>query len=256
MNLWHSLILGLVEGVTEFLPISSTGHLILTTRLLGLDSTEFVKSFEIIIQLGAILAVVVLYWRTLFVNWAIMKRLAVAFLPTAVIGLAFYSLVKQYLLSSQAVVLWAMLLGGVALIIFELIHREPERGPDELVRLPYRKAFMLGLYQTIAIIPGVSRSAATIVGGLASGLSRRAAVEFSFLLAAPTMAAATGLDLLKNAGSFGAAQAGILAVGFIVSFLVALGSIKFLLSFIKQNSFVVFGIYRILAAAVFYFLIF
>jgi undecaprenyl-diphosphatase len=256
MNILQTIILGLVEGLTEFLPISSTGHLILATRLLGLDSTEFIKSFEIIIQLGAILAVVALYWRSLFVNWAIMKRLAVAFFPTAVIGLTFYSLVKHYLLGNQAVVLWAMLLGGLALIVFEWRHREPEPSQAELSQLSYKQALVLGLYQTLAIIPGVSRSAATIVGGLSLGLSRPAAVEFSFLLAAPTMVAATGLDLFKNASSFSVEQVDVLAVGFIVSFLVALGSIKFLLRFIKRNSFIVFGLYRILAALAFYFLIF
>ncbi|MBI5466046.1 MAG: undecaprenyl-diphosphate phosphatase [Candidatus Kerfeldbacteria bacterium] len=256
MGLLQSLILGLVEGVTEFLPISSTGHLILTTRLLGLDSTEFVKSFEIIIQLGAILAVVVLYWRTLFVNWAIMKRLAVAFLPTAVIGLALYRLVKQYLLGSNAVVLWAMLLGGLALIIFELVHQEPEARPDELARLPYGTALVIGLCQSLAIVPGVSRAAATIVGGLSLGLSRRAAVEFSFLLAVPTMLAATGLDLFKNASSFSSSQFGVLSAGFIVSFVVALMSIKFLLGFIKQHTFIPFGLYRILAAVSFWLVIF
>lgn len=260
MDILHSIILGIVEGVTEFLPISSTGHLILAGKLLGLADSDFIKSFEIIIQLGAILAVVVLYWKKLW-NWETIKKLFVAFLPTAVIGLALYKIVKTYLLGNTIVVLWALFLGGVGLIAFELWYKRkdlearPPKGEMEASPPSYRQAVALGFFQAIAIIPGVSRSAATIVGGLWLGLSRSAIVEFSFLLAVPTMLAASGLDIVKNYQTFSADQFGVLAAGFIVSFAVALAAIKFLLAFIRRHDFIPFGVYRIVVALIFWLLI-
>lgn len=274
MSFLVATILGLVEGITEFLPVSSTGHLILAGQLLGLPASDFQKSFEIIIQLGAILAVVVLYWKS-FLNWETLKKLFVAFLPTAVIGLALYKIVKTYLLGNTAVVLWSLFLGGFALIIFELWYkkhlavRPPSESEDEIQRLEaglpegekearlpsYRQAVKIGLFQSLAIIPGVSRSAATIVGGLWLGLSRATIVEFSFLLAVPTMLAATGLDLVKNYQSFSVDQFGSLAVGFVVSFVVALVSIKFLLNYIRRYDFIPFGIYRIVVALIFWLIV-
>jgi len=254
MDLLSSLILGIVEGITEFLPISSTGHLILASSLLGLAESNFAKSFEIIIQFGAILSVVVLYWKS-FLNIEVLKRLFVAFLPTGVIGLALYSLVKTYLLGNEVVVLWALLIGGVLLIVFELMHKEPAEAEGEVESITYTQSFFIGIFQTLAIIPGTSRSAATIVGGLLLGLRRTTIVEFSFLLAVPTMLAATGLDLMKNASSFSSDQFGSLAVGFLVSFIVALFSIKFLLGYIRKHTFIPFGIYRIVVALLFWFFI-
>lgn len=251
MTEFHSLILGIVEGITEFLPISSTGHLILASELLHIPQTNFQKSFEIIIQLGAIASVVVLYWKTLF-NIGHIKKLIVAFIPTGVIGLALYKIVKTYFLGNDAIVLWSLFLGGIALIAFERIHKEPADATEGIDTISYRQSFLVGLFQSIAIIPGVSRSAATIVGGLLMGLKRATIVEFSFLLAVPTMLAASGLDLLKNASSFSMDQFGILAIGFITSFVVAMASIKFLLSFIKKHDFTLFGIYRIAAAVAFW----
>lgn len=252
MDIFHSIILGFVQGVTEFLPISSTGHLILAEKVLNLSQTDFLKSFDIIIQLGSILAVAVLYWRELFTNWEVLKRIAIAFIPTGILGLVFYKIVKAYLLGNDTVVLWSLALGGVALILFELRHKEEEADFGELASLPYKNVFIVGLFQSVAMIPGVSRSAATILGGLLMGIKRRTIVEFSFLLAVPTMLAATGLDLIKNAGQFAANQWSFLTVGFIVSFAVAILSIKFLLSFIKKRSFIPFGIYRIIIAALFF----
>jgi undecaprenyl-diphosphatase len=256
MEIWQSLVMGVVEGLTEFLPISSTGHLILAGHVLGVTASDFAKSFEIIIQLGAILAVVVLYFKTLW-SVANIKKLLVAFAPTAVIGLALYKVVKAQLLGNEAVVLWALGIGGVLLIIFELVYKS-KRGavPDEnegagIESVTYKQAFLIGLAQSLAIIPGVSRSAATIVGGLLLGLSRQTIVEFSFLLAVPTMLAASGLDLVKNAGSFSADQFGVLTVGFVVAFVTALVAIKFLLSYIRTHSFIPFGIYRIAIAILF-----
>jgi len=255
MNFFHAVILGVIEGITEFLPISSTGHLILTSKILQLTQTDFLKSFEISIQLGAILAVVVLYWRSFFVKFEILKKVIVAFLPTAILGLIFYKVVKQFLLGSETVVLWALGLGGVFLIIFEIFYRERQDAVDELEKISWRQSLIIGLCQSIAIIPGVSRAASTIVGGIALGLKRKTIVEFSFLLAVPTMAAATGFDLIKSGGGFSLDQFGLLAVGFILSFLTAIAAIKLLLRFVKNHSFVSFGVYRIILAILFWFLL-
>lgn len=251
MTLLDSAILGIVEGITEFLPISSTGHLILTSTLLGLPSTEFLKSFEIAIQLGAILAVVVLYWRS-FLDFSILKKIAAAFIPTAIIGLLLHDLAKTYLLGNVEVVLWALGIGGVALIVFELLHKEKEDGADSVTTITYPQAIAVGVFQALAIIPGVSRSAATIIGGLVMGVRRVAIVEFSFLLAVPVMAAATALDLFKSAHTFSSADAGNLGVGFVVSFVVALLAIRFLLQYVRKHTFISFGIYRIVAALLFF----
>ncbi len=253
MNTFHALILGIVEGVSEFLPISSTGHLILTSRLMGISQTEFVKTFEIAIQLGAILSVVVLYWKKFLMNLEVLKKVCAAFLPTAIIGFAFYKSIKQYLLGNSHIVIWALFLGGVFLIIFELFHHEKETAVKEITSISYKQAMLIGAFQSIAIIPGVSRSAAAIIGGLILGLRRDVIVEFSFLLAVPTMLAATLLDLYKNANAFTQDQFAFLGVGFATSFIVAILAIKFLLSFIKKHSFISFGVYRILIALLFWF---
>jgi len=253
VNLLQALIFGIVEGITEFLPISSTGHLMLTARVMGLSQTEFLKTFEIVIQFGAIMSIIVLYWKTLLVNFEVLKRVILAFIPTAVLGLLFYKIIKHYLMASSQVVLWSMFIGGIALIVFELFHKEKDDALEDIGAIPYRTAILIGLFQSIAMIPGVSRSAATIVGGLVLGLRRKTIVEFSFLLAVPTMLAATALDLMKNASQFSAAQINFLLVGFVSSFVFALLSVKFLLNFIKHHTFISFGIYRILLALSFWF---
>jgi undecaprenyl-diphosphatase len=252
MSLLHALILGLVEGITEFLPISSTAHLILTSHLLHLAESEFVKSFEIIIQLGAILSVVVLYW-TRFWNWEVLKKLVVAVIPTGVIGLTVYKVIKGYLLGNIPVVLLALLIGGIALIVFEGFHQSTESDTD-FTEITYRKAFLIGLFQAIAVIPGVSRSAATIVGGSLIGVSKRTIVDFSFMLAVPTMLAASALELVKGRSAL-AGHYDMLAVGFVVSFLTAIAAIKAFLGFIQKRDFAAFGWYRVVLAAV-YFLVF
>ncbi|MBA4418512.1 MAG: undecaprenyl-diphosphatase [Syntrophus sp. (in: bacteria)] len=256
MDNLQAVIFGIVEGITEFLPISSTGHLMLTGHVMGLPQTSFLKSFEIVIQFGAILSVVALYWRSLLVNWEIMKRIAVAFIPTGILGLTLYKIIKKYLLASTTVVLWSLLLGGIFLIVFELLHKEKDDAEDDLSKIPYRTSIFIGLFQSIAMIPGVSRSASTIVGGLILGLKRKTIVEFSFLLAVPTMLAATGLDLLKNFNQFSVDQVQFLAIGFVVSFFAALAGIKYLLSFIKNHTFIPFGIYRIILVVVFWFVMY
>jgi len=251
MELFQSALLGVIEGITEFLPISSTGHLILASEVLGIPHTDFQKSFLIAIQLGAILAVILLYWRTL-IQVEVLKKLFVAFLPTAIIGFALYPFVKAYLLGNQVVVLWALFLGGAALIVFEIFHKEKPHAAASLAEMSYQQSALVGLAQAVAIIPGVSRSAATIVGGLLLGLKRTTIVEFSFLLAVPTMVAATSLDLYQNAGSFSMDQFSYLAVGFVTSFIVAMLAIKFLLAFIRTHTFIAFGLYRIILAIVFF----
>jgi undecaprenyl-diphosphatase len=255
MTYLHAFILGVIEGVSEFLPISSTGHLILTSHLLHLEQTDFQKSFEIAIQLGAILSVVVLYWRTLLVNFEILKRVITAFIPTAILGFIFYKIIKKVLLGSNTVVLCSLLIGGVFLILFELWHREKKGAFEELSDISYSKSFTIGLFQVVAMIPGVSRSAATIIGGLILGIRRKTIVEFSFLLSVPTMVAATGLDMIKSGGQFSLEEFGLLFMGFTTSFIVALLSIKWLLHFIKNHTFISFGIYRILISLLFWFVI-
>lgn len=253
MNLLDALLLGIVEGITEFLPISSTGHLILSGRLLGLSQTEFLKSFDIAIQLGAILAVVILYWKKLLVDFRMLTKIATAFLPTAILGLGFYKIVKQFLLSSESVVLWSLFLGGVFIIVFEMLYKERKDAAEDVSDISYRQAFLIGIFQSVAMIPGVSRAAATIFGGLSLGLKRKTIVEFSFLLAVPTMLAATGLDLIKSAGAFSRGDFVFLGTGFLASFWVAILGIKFLIYFIKNNNFIPFGIYRIALALIFWF---
>ena len=250
MHLWHAIIEGIVEGITEFLPISSTGHLMLTSEILNIANIEFVKSFEIIIQLGAILAVVVLYPKRLLMDKPTIYRVAAAFLPTAILGLAFYKVIKHYLLGNLVVVLAALFLGGIAIILFEKFWKPT--ATKNITDLTLKESAAIGLLQCVAFVPGVSRSAMTIFSGMWMGLSRKEAVEFSFFLAVPTMAAATGLDLLKNyqlillGGNFM-----LLGVGFVVSFLTALGAIKLLLRYVSTNDFVLFGVYRIVLALLF-----
>ncbi len=252
MNFFQTLIMSIVEGITEFLPISSTGHLMLTARVLGLAQTDFLKTFEITIQFGAILSVVALYWKQLLVDVQVLTKVVTAFIPTAVLGLVFYKIIKTYLLTNCNVVLWSLLIGGLALICFELLHKENEDAVGDYGSISYTTCLLIGVFQAIAMIPGVSRSAATIVGGLILGLKRKTIVEFSFLLAVPTMLAATGLDLLKNASGFSVDQLSCLSVGFVFSFISALIGVKFLLRFIKNHTFIPFGIYRIVLAIVFW----
>jgi len=248
MNLVQTLILSIVEGITEFLPISSTGHLVLAAKLMGIVQTEFVKSFEIAIQLGAILAVVWLYRRTLVKDWETWKRMLAGFLPTGILGLIFYRVIKNFLLGNEAVTLWALFIGGLVLIGFEKLQslRATERSVAiSMGKLSLKKVFGIGLFQAVSMIPGISRAGAAIIGGMAAGLSRTAAVEFSFLLAIPTMAAATGLDLIKSGFRFSGGEFGLMGIGFAGSFIVAAVTVKWLTEFVKRRTLAVFGWYRI-----------
>jgi undecaprenyl-diphosphatase len=248
----EAIVLGVVEGITEFLPISSTGHMIMAASIMGLAQTEFVKSFEIVIQLGAILAVLAVSWKRLALDRKTLVRVLSAFLPTAVIGLALYKVLKSILLGNPAVVAISLFLGGVLLILFEKFHRPKIQQHEDLGSMPIGHAVTIGLAQSVAIIPGVSRSAATIVAGMALGWSRSAVVEFSFLLAVPTMLAASGLDLLKSGFRYSSAEYGLMALGFIVAFVTAHFVIRWFLAYVRTHSFTAFGIYRIIIAAVFW----
>ena len=252
-----ALILGMVQGFTEFLPISSTAHLLIFTKILNLELNDFIKSFVIIIQFASILAVVVLYWQKIISNFFVyFKKLIIAFIPTSILGLIFYKVVKNFLQESFLIISLSLFFGGILIIFLEnyyfqkrqklLIVDKKDVLIDPIEEISYKKCFYIGLFQAIAMIPGVSRSAATIFGGLFLGISRRSIVEFSFLLAIPTMAAATGLDLIKTGLSFQRDEIVFLIIGFLTSFIVAMFSIKFLLRFIKKSNFKPFAWYRII----------
>ena len=251
------IILGIVEGVTEFIPVSSTGHLILASELLGYDAARWAV-FNVVIQLGAILAVIVLYWRTFWAvaagllknqpeSWRFVRNIAVGFLPSAVLGLLLHDYIEQ-MLGSPNIVAWALILGGVAILAIE--RTAPQGSEKGVADISLGKAAGVGLIQCISMIPGVSRSGATILGGLSLGIERRTAAEFSFFLAIPTMLGATTLSLAKHPGDLGQAGAGGIALGFVVSFVVALVVIKWFIGIVSRRGFAPFGWYRIVAGAV------
>ena len=236
MHFIDVIILGIVEGITEFLPISSTGHMILTAMILDLTQNEFLKSFEVIIQLGAILAVVALYFRKFF-DIEVLKRIIVGFVPTGIIGLVFYKIVKNFL-GSESIVLWSLFLGGAVIILFEIFKKDEDKEEKGIIKLSYKDCVVVGLFQSIAIIPGISRSAATIIGGLSIGIDRKTITEYSFLIAVPTMIAATGLELIKGSGNITSDQFGMLFVGLVVSFVVALIAIRSFIKFVQHHKFI------------------
>jgi len=259
MTIFHSLILGVIEGLTEFLPISSTAHLILAGQWLKIPASDFLKTFEISIQLGAILAVVILYWKKIWRSWDLVGRIMAAFIPTAVIGLIFYKIIKNYLLDNNYVIAAALLIGGIILIWFEKKQTKKMVGKEETnaganvdnqtKQLSYKQAILIGACQSLAIIPGVSRAAATIIGGLNLGVKRQEIVEFSFLLAIPTMAAATSLDLIKsreNLIGLNGHDFLVWLIGFSTSFITAIIGVKFFIRYIQKNNFISFGWYRII----------
>jgi len=249
--------MSIVEGITEFLPISSTGHLILTAKLLSIPQTDFVKSFEIIIQLGAIAAVAARVivnsnsnsWKY---HW---KNILIAFLPTGVLGLLLYKIVKTYLLGNTGVTIGALLVGGILIILLEKskfsIFNFQSSSKLSIDKLNTKQSLLIGLIQAVSMIPGVSRAMATIFGGMGVGLTRAEATEFSFLLAIPTMAAATGLDLLKSGWSFTGSEWGILMIGFFGAMITAWITVKWLVGYVQKHDFTAFGIYRIVLALVF-----
>ncbi|MCH5322657.1 MAG: undecaprenyl-diphosphate phosphatase [Helicobacter sp.] len=250
MDILYALILGIVEGLTEFLPVSSTGHLILTSYLLGLTQDDSHKAFEIIIQLGSILAVLFVYWEKLFYqSWALLTKLAIGFLPAGILGFLFYSIIKT--LFSPVVVSVSLIIGGIVFIVIEYFYKEKKHHLQDISEISYFQALCIGFFQALAMIPGTSRSGATIIGGLLLGCSRKVATEFSFLLALPTMVVASIYALYKNYEEFRVDDMLVLGVGFGVAFLSALVAIRVFLGFVSRFNFIPFGIYRILLGIVF-----
>jgi undecaprenyl-diphosphatase len=259
MSVTEPILLGIVEGLTEFLPVSSTGHLILASALLGYDEEKWAM-FNVVIQLGAILAVIVLYWRTFWavtmglvkrdpVSWRFLRNLLLAFLPAAVIGLALHKYIEA-LLGRPDVVCVALIVGGIAILVIErLAKRQTLVGVSEL---PVGTSLGIGFIQCIAMIPGVSRSGATILGALSLGVERRTAAEFSFFLAVPTMLGATTLELVKNRHAIGAPGAvgwDTIGIGFLIAFIVALAVIRGFVTFVSRHGFGPFAWYRIAAGS-------
>lgn len=261
MGIFETIIIAIVEGLTEFLPVSSTGHMIIAQNVLGVESTDFVKAFTFIIQFGAILSVICLYWKRFFrlnkvpsgvsgkkaflIKYEFYWKLLIAFIPAAVLGLLFSDAIDA-MLERVEVVAVMLVVGGVFMLFCDRIF-----GKGEKTVMTDKNAFMVGLYQCISMIPGVSRSMATIVGGMSQGLTRKAAAEFSFFLAVPTMLAATAYKLLKLIidpvqRTILADNMGILMLGNIVAFIVALLAIKFFIGFVSKHGFKAFGWYRII----------
>ncbi|MDI9877894.1 undecaprenyl-diphosphate phosphatase [Flectobacillus longus] len=249
MSIIQSIILAIIEGLTEFLPISSTGHMVLTSSILGIENDKFTKLFEICIQLGAILAVVALYWKKFFdfSKWQFYVKLMLAVVPALIFGKLFDDLIDEHL-GNPAFIATVLLLGGIILLFVDNWFKKPIF--DEEADITNITAIKIGAYQCLAIMfPGLSRSAATIIGGMQQKLTRSLAAEFSFFLAVPTMAAATGYKLLmfiKEEGAITSEQVKLLAVGNIVAFFVAVLAIKFFISILNKYGFKYFGIYRII----------
>jgi undecaprenyl-diphosphatase len=256
-----AIILGIVEGVTEFIPVSSTGHLILATELLGFDAERW-SAFNVIIQLGAILAIVVLYWRTFWavlegmlrgnpLSWRFVRNILIAFLPSAILGFLLINQIEA-LLGNAVVVAIAFILGGIAILVIERVVKQTDI--VGVAEMPLKTVISVGLIQCLAMIPGVSRSGATILGGLSLGVERRTAAEFSFFLAIPTMLGATTLELVKHHDALFAGASGVglgtVAVGFVVSFLVAIVVVRAFVHYISRHGFAPFAWYRIIAGAV------
>jgi len=247
MNLLTSLILGFVEGITEFLPVSSTGHLILASNALGLENNDFLKLFEIVIQTGAIAAVIFIYWKDLINDRSYIFKMSLAFIPTGVLGLLLHGYVKKYLFTPQ-VVCSSLLIGGIVLLFLENISSKKENHT-----LTYKDYFLIGLFQCIAFVPGVSRSAATILGGRLLGASRAESVKFSFLLAIPTILAASGYSLLKVDYTLSSNEIMYLCVGMVSSFVFGFLSVKIFLKWLDHRTFIFCGIYRIVFAIMYFF---
>ncbi len=258
MDFFQSVVIAVVEGLTEFLPVSSTGHMIIAERLLNITETDFVKLFTVAIQLGAILAVVVLYWKKFFdfSKWQFYLKLIVGVIPALVLGFLFSKKIDA-MLDSATTVAVALLIGGIVLLYIDKMFGRPQKQSEKEVG--FGNAFIIGIWQCLAMIPGVSRSAASIIGGMQQKLTRSEAAEFSFFLAVPTMLAATGYKLLKyhkESGGFSSEELKLLAVGNLVAFMVSLLAIKFFIGFVKKHGFKVWGVYRIIVGLVLLLLIY
>ena len=254
MNIIQSIILSIIEGLTEFLPISSTGHMILASSIMNIPEDAFVKTFEISIRIGAIMAIVLLYAKRFLQGISIYLKLAIAFIPTGIIGFLAYPYIKTYLFN-PIIVTVSLILGGIVLILIDKKVVGQESKTAELESISYKNAFFIGLFQSISMIPGVSRAAATIVGGIFNGLDKKQAIEFSFLLAVPTMFAATGYDLYKTPIVFSGHEIFLLSLGLVVAFITAWIAVKVFIKIVQNYGFKYFGYYRIIIGIIFLLLI-
>ncbi len=249
MNIFEAIIIAIVEGITEYLPVSSTGHMIITSSLLNIHKDEFTKLFEVAIQLGAILAVVVLYWKKFldFSKWQFYIKLLIAVIPALILGKLFSDQIDD-MLESPTTVAISLLAGGVVLLFIDRIFTRYDVDKEE--EISYQRAFVIGIWQCVAMIPGVSRSASSIIGGMQQKLTRKLAAEFSFYLAVPTMCAATGYKLMQGYKTFTVEHIQLLLIGNVVAFIVAVIAIKFFIGFLQKHGFRLFGWYRIVAGII------
>ncbi len=245
MSIFEAIIIAIVEGITEFLPVSSTGHMIITQELLGMTIDDFVKAFTVNIQFGAILSVIVLYWKRFFQSMDFYYKLFIAFIPAAIIGFLMMDVIDR-MLGSVLIVAIMLVAGGVVLLFVDKWFQKPNENQE----MSYKTAFRIGLFQCIAMIPGVSRSAATIIGGMSQGLNRKNAAEFSFFLAIPTMFAAASYKLLKNYEIITSQNISTLLIGNLVAFIVAMIAIKTFIALLTRYGFKMFGYYRIIVGLV------
>jgi undecaprenyl-diphosphatase len=254
MDIFQSIILGIVEGITEFLPISSTAHMIIVSTLMGLKQNAANVAFEVIIQLGATMAIILIYLNKInFKEKALWIKVIAAFLPLAVIGFLLRHQIKEFFTVTTAA--WMFIIGGIVFFIVEKVYKEEKITANDVENVSFRQALIIGFFQVFALIPGTSRSGSTIVGGMLSGVSRKTSADFSFLLAIPTMLAASGYEMLKNIHSFSDTNGIILAVGFVVSFVVAYITVKLFLKFVEKYTLNAFGIYRIIFGFILLYLI-
>ncbi|MDM5270681.1 undecaprenyl-diphosphate phosphatase [Sulfurovum sp. zt1-1] len=245
MDVIQAVIIGIIEGFTEFLPISSTGHMIVASKFLGVSQDEVTKAFEVIIQFAAIMAVLLLYKDKIsFKKISLWQKLFIAFLPLAIVGFILKDLIKT--LFTVEIVAWMFIIGGIVFLIVEKFYKEESSHTYDVEQVSYSQALWIGIAQIFSLVPGTSRAGATIIGGLLVGLDRKASAEFSFLLAIPVMAAVSGYDLLKHYHEFADANWGAFFIGFITAFVVAYLTIKLFLAFLQRFTFVAFGWYRII----------
>lgn len=249
MSLFEAIIIAIVEGLTEYLPVSSTGHMIITSSLMGIHTDEFTKLYTVAIQLGAILAVVALYWRKFFdfTRWQFFLKLVIAVIPALLLGFLFSDAIDS-MLESPLTVAITLLAGGIVLLFIDRLFTRNTL--DAEPGITNKQAFVTGVWQCLAMIPGMSRSAASIIGGMQQGMTRRLAAEFSFFLAVPTMFAATGYKLLQGYETFTSEHIKFLVVGNIVAFIVSILAIKFFIGFLQKYGFKIFGWYRIIAGLI------
>lgn len=249
MNIFHTIILGLVEGVTEFLPVSSTAHLILVSKFIGLTQNSFISTFEVVIQSGAILAVIFIYGKKLLESKNLLKMVLVSFVPTAIVGFFLHDIIKNVLFQSNTLIVSMIGLIGLLFIFLEQYFQKNNIKLDrDESSLLIKDALLIGLFQSFAVVPGVSRAGAVIICMMLLRYKRKFAAEFSFLLAIPTILAATGLDLIKFSGYFTSARLLYFGVGFVTAFISALFIVKWFTSYLEKNNLMVFGLYRIMLA--------